>query len=360
MASNPYEMDEPLEELLARRAGGFTGGQFGPRPQIDQRGPQAGAMPLPGAGGIQPSMGEGGEAVEGSGQISPEDLMAGYARRGGGTGGPWKGAGKGALEGAKMSLYTGGVAAPILIGGGAIVGGIAGAINKKAKSAPTDFKLADAQQALRNTYKTAWGREASPEEIDGIIRGQGWQPGDRYVGEKGLRSVIEATQRSAAAELAGRQPEAEAAAAVTPEVAAPPAEAAKAGAGGGLTRDSFMALTQKYPHTIEGLQKMMAENPEMFAGVERFGSKGEKLRLPNGQVIDTILGAGAGGQGWQWLEEDPNAQPRIAHEGMRPGQGLPGGMPMDQDFFKMIMARLQKDAGMDNGLNREALLSLLG
>jgi hypothetical protein len=40
-----------------------------------------------------------------------------------------------------------------------------------------------------------------------------------------------------------------------------------------------------------------------FPGIERFGSKGDKIRLPNGQVIDAVLGAGAGGRGYQWEPE---------------------------------------------------------
>lgn len=37
------------------------------------------------------------------------------------------------------------------------------------------------------------------------------------------------------------------------------------------------------------------------------GSKGDKWRLPNGQVIDMVLAQGAGGQGAQWLADPGNA-----------------------------------------------------
>jgi hypothetical protein len=36
--------------------------------------------------------------------------------------------------------------------------------------------------------------------------------------------------------------------------------------------------------------------------VTRVGSKGDKIRLPDGRVVDAVLAAGAGGQGAQWLE----------------------------------------------------------
>lgn len=40
-----------------------------------------------------------------------------------------------------------------------------------------------------------------------------------------------------------------------------------------------------------------------YQGLERFGSKGDKIRLPNGQVIDAVIAAGEGGRGYNWNPE---------------------------------------------------------
>lgn len=102
-------------------------------------------------------------------------------------------------------------------------------------------------------------------------------------------------------------------------------------AGGGLTKDTFLSTAQRYPHTVAGLQQMMAENPEMFAGVERFGSKGEKLRLPNGQVIDSIANVGRGGTGWQWHDTANDAANAVVQRAPAVGISAPGaaGVPVN-------------------------------
>jgi hypothetical protein len=122
------------------------------------------------------------------------DLEAGYQRRGGGTGGMFKGAVNGAGMGASVAPFTG-PAAPFVIGGGALVGAIHGAATKHAKSAPTDFLVADATKAIQDAIRTYQGREAAHEEVQQILQGQGWSPGDRYVGEQGLSSVLRSIQQ---------------------------------------------------------------------------------------------------------------------------------------------------------------------
>ena len=64
-------------------------------------------------------------------------------------------------------------------------------------SAPTDFSVSDAQQILSRAYAQAFGRSPSPQALDAAIRGQGWQPGDRWVGQQGLESVIRNWQQQA-------------------------------------------------------------------------------------------------------------------------------------------------------------------
>lgn len=44
-----------------------------------------------------------------------------------------------------------------------------------------------------------------------------------------------------------------------------------------------------------------------YQGLERFGNKGDKIRLPNGQVIDAVISAGLGGRGYNWAPSDPSS-----------------------------------------------------
>lgn len=139
-----------------------------------------------------------------------------YTRRGGGTGG----IGSGALTGAGI----GSVAGPIGAGVGAVVGGIIGAAKKHAQSAPTDFSVADAREVIRNGYRDMFGRDATDQEVDGALAGQGLKPGDHYVGEGGLRNVLGSLAMNANAERAA--------------TGQPPVSAATAGSGGAETTPS--------------------------------------------------------------------------------------------------------------------------
>ena len=44
---------------------------------------------------------------------------------------------------------------------------------------------------------------------------------------------------------------------------------------------------------------------QMFPDIQSFGSKGDKIRLPNGQVIDAVIAAGAGGRGYGLNYDNP-------------------------------------------------------
>jgi hypothetical protein len=44
-----------------------------------------------------------------------------------------------------------------------------------------------------------------------------------------------------------------------------------------------------------------------FPDIQSFGSKGDKIRLPNGQVIDAVISAGAGGRGYALQYDNPTA-----------------------------------------------------
>lgn len=59
-----------------------------------------------------------------------------------------------------------------------------------------------------------------------------------------------------------------------------------------------------YPEaTVANLRRAREERPEYFAGGALFGSKGEKLRLPDGRVFDLIFATGTSQARWQVLED---------------------------------------------------------
>jgi hypothetical protein len=112
-------------------------------------------------------------------------------RRGGGTGGVLKGAVTGGSLAGTVAPFTG-PAAPFVLAGGAIAGAIKGAVSKHAASAPRDVDVATASNVLTSVIQNELGRQPNPGEIQQLLAGQGLKPGDRWVGEGGLMSVIAA------------------------------------------------------------------------------------------------------------------------------------------------------------------------
>src|SRR5688572_8650548 len=113
------------------------------------------------------------------------DITDGYGRR-------FEGAGPGIAGGAATGAGYGAVAGPVGAGIGALIGMGIGAATKNAKSAYSDFSVEDGADAVRRQYQQELGREASDDEVMGMLQGQGWNPddGSRWVGEKGLFSVL--------------------------------------------------------------------------------------------------------------------------------------------------------------------------
>lgn len=134
----------------------------------------------------------------GQGYGASDDLLAGYDRRNEGAGGVGRGAMSGAATGAMVGSAVPGLGT--LAGGviGGIAGGIGGAFTKNAQTAMTDFSEQDARSALNKAYRQYLGRDASTGEIDTQLRNQGFRAdqGHQWVGESGLRAVIDSIQNS--------------------------------------------------------------------------------------------------------------------------------------------------------------------
>ena len=182
-------------------------------------GVRAGASPLSatiGAGGLGTAAGLGvglGTEIVG-GLLKPKVQQATssefdpytsqYRRRLEGSGeGVLGGAVKWGGRGAQVGSVVPGIGTAIGAGIGALGGAIGNLFTKNAPSAYSDFKLADAQQAMANFIRQEGGREPLPGEIDRLTRAQGWEPGDRWVGEKGLYETLGKLKGQFGAERAG-------------------------------------------------------------------------------------------------------------------------------------------------------------
>lgn len=323
-----------------------------------------------------------------------------YGRRFEGTGGGThanaiKYAGMGANP--ALAAATGGLS----ILGGALFGIGKAAATRNAPSAYTDFRVEDAAEAVKNAYKGELGREATDDEVMGMLTGQGWDPngGDRWVGEKGINSVINHIRESPEAQayrargavvdqLGGGAPTVETS---VPAGAERISGAASGAQGGGGRLEGFDAdklasghdspkyrvarVLQNYPSTPEGLRQALPELQKLGLGdVAIGGSKGDKLtfsgqtdpRFNGVTTFDVIRAAGNGGEAWQWLGEGGDGGGSAS--GAAPSQGVPvdaAGRPFDTgevlgdpDAIAKIRAELQRI--LSGEPDRNALLAQMG
>lgn len=132
--------------------------------------------------GSEPFIGE--EAQE---QQSIEDLLSGAPRRGGADSGTGK----------RTAANVAGVAAAPFTGGlSLMVPALSGLFGGAAETAPTDFYLADARGIIEEVIQTSQGRQPEPGEVDEYLRAQGLEPGDRWVGERGLQTILTTLQNT--------------------------------------------------------------------------------------------------------------------------------------------------------------------
>lgn len=84
--------------------------------------------------------------------------------------------------------------------------------------------------------------------------------------------------------------------------------------------------------------------------VQQVGSKRDKIRLPDGRVIDAVLAAGAGGRGAQWLDESQGGGSGgpIDGGGMLPptGGGFGAGSKWDE-LYNILMTRAKQGTAID-------------
>lgn len=322
------------------------------------------------------------------------DITDQYGRR-------FEGAGPGVAGGAATGAGYGAVAGPVGAAVGAGVGALIGAATKNAKSAYSDFSVENAADAVSRQYEQELGRKPSDEEIKGNLVGQGWNPddGSRWVGEKGLFSVLGQIRDSPEAQAfrargsvidqlgTGGEPTVETSVPAGAErISGSASGAAPAGGGGKLEGFDAQKLAsghdspkyqvarvlQNYPSTPEGLRQALPELQKLGLGdVSIGGSKGDKLtfsgqtdpRFNGVTTFDVIRAAGKGGEAWVWQGEDgapaqtAGAAPNAAGS-VDLGNRAPQPDVLDGDTLARLRAELERI--MSGQPDRQALLSQMG
>lgn len=398
---------------LASSVGAEAGKQV--MKQVGSRAAQAGSAAATGAstaGSLASGLGTMGVTIGTdylAGKLKPKeemptfggefgDLTDSYGRR-------FEGAGPGTAGGAVKGAGYGTMVMPgIGTAIGAGVGALIGAATRNAPSAYSDFAVEDAATAVGDAYQKYLGRAASEDEIRNQLVGQGWNPNDgsRWVGEKGLFSVLGQIRDSPEAQAyrtrgamvdqlgSGGEPTVETtvpagAQRVTGSMSGSPV--GKLEGFGGVMADGRSKLEasdspkyqvarvlQKYPSTPEGLQQALEEINGLGLGTASIGgSKGDKLTFSgnvdprfNGiTTFDVIRGAGNGGEAWAWQPEggsDAPATRGVATRSMPDSTGRDpfngGGVAGDSDAIARIRAELQRI--LSGEPDREAMLAQMG
>lgn len=307
--------------------------------------------------------------------------LSGYAQRGPVGGGNLFAE---AAKGAAMGSVVPGMGTAV----GAGYGALKSIIGKKAKTASSDYAVADARDAINRQYQQSWGKDATAQEIDGILRGQGWQTGDRFVGQGGLQSVLSATANNAARQLAAQGGSPQSAAATTLPEAAPMAAPPAVGQnydflGGGYNRDKLNDQNKqnaKYSmgRTLAGFDSRQGITPDVLAalnalGYGTFSGQGDKLSLAGltdkgrqAELVGDYQGAdfieGFKGGNGKWSYQDPAEEARLAREAP---PGLGGGLPNMGGMHPLLggdaLANIQAALGQFSGpsSNIQALLAQL-
>lgn len=258
-------------------------------------------------------------------------------------------------------------------------------LHRRAPTAPTDFNLADAQQIIRDAYKDFTGGDISEQELDQYIRGQGWEPGDHFVGEKGLSGVLDTIARKAASS-------APAAAATSPGETTPPVTTPAPGTTTPGTTPTPRGLGSSNNIGFTGFDLQRAQDPttsakDAFAEavsnappitdtskagaeayfrqyiqphMEQYGWKvlevqGDKAFItsrekPQGGWVDYMKAAGSDNPEWAWQDADgtEGLQPVTATGGStNSGQNLAPGVSLapvlgQSDILQQILAEIQR------------------
>lgn len=205
-------------------------------------------------------------------------------------------------------------------------------IGRRAKTAGSDYSTQDAGTILQRGYQNSLGREASPEEIQSQLAGQGLKPGDRWVGKSGLDAILASL---------GQSPEAQGIPLENEE--APVAGGFqtlpdKSALGASLQRPSNVGAEQAYQ---EYLSEFPEGDPEQPLDFETFAGYYDQLGLEEQQSpMATALGEGR--RGWNNIALDaPDQIGGTRFEGFNDERALSGGDPNSiKDLFRRVVGGL--------------------
>ena len=79
---------------------------------------------------------------------------------------------------------------------GAAAGAVEAAIKKHAPTAYSDFKPQDMNGLITDAYRQYLGRDPEAGLVDNWMRGQGWKPGDKGVGQKQVFEELDSIKNS--------------------------------------------------------------------------------------------------------------------------------------------------------------------
>jgi hypothetical protein len=205
-------------------------------------------------------------------------------------------------------------------------------MRRRAESAPTDFNIADAREIISQAHKDAFGADIDPAYLDQIIRGQGWEDGDRYFGDASMRYVLDAFDQQSGGGLSRPRTETDTEA---PPATSAPATTATPGAGapGGLPFEGFdfgaqdagheRANSAKYSYAAAvreappladtskaGYEAWVREHiaPRMEADGHRITAfEGDRFKVESTSGsgwVDGLRGAGGDRPGFAWQPDD--------------------------------------------------------
>lgn len=164
-----------------------------------------------------------------------------------------------------------------------------------------DFDVGDAQTVLGNFYTNYLGHAAAPRDISAALRGQGLKPGDKYVGERGLNSVLQSLYQNHQPQVPVFDP------ANVPPSAMPGWDQTKWGNPNkhDAKYDAGRLMASLGAPTADNLQQVVTY---LNAHGHQASFGGGDAMTVDGIPIDAIRDVGGPNAAWQWLAGGPQQQ----------------------------------------------------
>jgi hypothetical protein len=231
--------------------------------------------------------------------------------------------------------------------------GAAFGIQRRAKGSQNDYSVGNATEILQRQYGQQLGRQASPQEIQSQLAGQGLKPGDNWVGNKGLDAVLASIQNSPEAQAFRGNPQAEAPEAPVNQMGNTFESPAALGAAIQPKTSGAQSAYQEY------LGEFGPDDPEQPLDYETFSQY--YSQLPPEAIESPMEDAVASGRrGWENLLLDMQGEQAtpMSFSGFDMERALAGG---DPDSVKDAFARAASTFGTDlRGMSKQEVGAIIG